>query len=100
MHQSLDRPQLSGTSRHLTGAYSIKDPSWDAAATTLKGQSDIVPGEDYTLFFHLPPGRPTASTAAASTGGKPIPVRLERKGDLLSVSFKSPESPVAWQIKF
>jgi hypothetical protein len=100
IHRLLDRPQLIGTSRHITGAYSIQDLSWDATGNALQGLSEIVPGEDYTLFIHLPPGAPTTSTPTASTGGNPIPVRQERKGDLLSVTFKSPESPVAWQVKF
>jgi len=100
VHRLLNRPQLIGTSRHITGAYSIQDLSWDAASITLQGLSEIVPGEDYTLFIHLPPGAPATSTPMASTGGNPIPVRKERKGDLLSVSFKSPESPVTWQVKF
>lgn len=100
IHRLLDRPQLIGTSRHITGAYSIQDLSWDATSNALQGLSEIVPGQDYTLFIHLPPGAPTTSTPTASTGGNPIPVRQERKGDLLSVTFKSPESPVAWQVKF
>jgi hypothetical protein len=102
VHRLLDRPQLIATSRHITGAYSIQDLSWDAAATTLKGKSDVVPGEDYTLFIHLPPGTPEASTATATAtaAGKQIPVRKQRKGNLLSVTFKSPESPVAWEVKF
>ena len=100
VHRLLNRPQLIGTSRHITGAYSIQDLAWNAASNTLQGLSEIVPGQDYTLFIHLPPGAAAASTPTASTGGKAIPVRQERKGDLLSVSFKSPESPVAWQVKF
>jgi hypothetical protein len=100
IHRLLDRPQLIGTSRHITGAYSIQDLSWDAAGKTLQGRSDVVPGADYTLFIHLPPGTSSTATPTASAGGKPIQVRQERKGDLLSVSIKSPESPVTWQVKF
>jgi len=100
VHRLLNRPQLIGTSRHITGAYSIQGLSWDAASNTLQGLSEIVPGEDYALFIHLPPDAPATSTPTASTGGNPIPVRQERKGNLLSVSFKSQESPVAWQVRF
>ena len=98
VHRLFDRPQLIGTSRHITGAYSIQDLSWDGASNTLRGLSEVVPGADYTLFIHLPSG--TSSTPTASAGGKPLQVRQERTGDLLAVSFKSPESPVAWQVKF
>ncbi len=100
VHRLLNRPQLISTSRHITGAYSIQDLSWNAAGNTLQGLSEIVPGEDYTLFIHLTAGTAAATTPTASAGGKAIPVRQERKGNLLSVSFKSPESPVAWQVKF
>ena len=100
VHPFLNRPQLVGTSRHITGAYSIANLSWDAASRTLQGLSEIVPGENYTLFMHLPPGGPTVPTPSASVGGHPIPVRHEKKGDLLSVSYRSPESPVAWQVRF
>ena len=100
VHRLLNRPQLIGNSRHITGAYSIQDLSWDEAGNTLQGLSDVVPGADYTLFIHVPPDAPVPPTPTATTGGKPIPVRQERKGDLLSVSFKSPESPVAWLVTF
>ncbi|MCX6877795.1 MAG: hypothetical protein NTW21_28885, partial [Verrucomicrobia bacterium] len=100
VHRLLDRPQLIGTSRHITGAYSIQDLSWDAAGNTLQGHSEVVPGADYTLFIHLPPGMPATLTPTASAGGNPIPFRQERAGNLLSVSFKSPQSPVAWHVEF
>jgi hypothetical protein len=100
VHRLLDRPQLIGTSRHITGAYSIQDLAWDAAGNSLQGHSEVVPEADYTLFIHLPLGAPATSTPTASAGGKPIPVRQERTGNLLSVSFNSPKSPVAWQVKF
>jgi hypothetical protein len=66
----------------------------------LQGLSEIVPGEDYTLYVYLPPGTSSDAKAKASTAGNTIPVRQERNGNLLSVSFKSPQSPVAWQISF
>ena len=100
VHRLLCHPQLIGTSRHITGAYSILDISWDAAGNTLQGHSDVVPGADYTLFIHLPPGTSTNATPTATAGGKPIEVRQERKGELLSVSFNSPETTVNWRIKF
>jgi hypothetical protein len=99
VHRLLDRPQLVGTSRHITGAYSIGKLSWDAAGNTLRGVSEVVPGADYTLFIHCPQGA-TAVTATASGGGQAVPVRQEAKGNLLSVSFKSQQSPVDWQVGF
>jgi len=100
VHPTLRRPQLLATSRHITGAFSIQELSWDFAASTLKGISEIVPGEDYTLFVYLPPGTHSNFEAIASAAGNKIPVRQRRNGDLLSVSFKSGQTPVAWQISF
>jgi hypothetical protein len=100
VHPLLDRPQLIGISRHITGAFSIQDLSWDAASHTMQGLSETVPGDDYTLFIHVPPGEWPEVTPSASTLGNSIPVRQERNGNLLSVSFKPSQSPVAWQIRF
>jgi hypothetical protein len=100
VHPLLDRPQLIGTSRHITGAYSIRNLSWDAAGNALRGLSEVVPDADYTLHIHVPPGTPPTAKTTATAGGKPLPVRQERTGNLLSVSFTSPESQVAWQVGF
>jgi hypothetical protein len=100
VHPCLKHPQLLGTSRHITGAYSIQELSWDTGRSMLQGLSEIVPGQDYTLYVYLPPGTPADSKARASTAANTIPARQERNGNLLSVSFKSPQSPVAWQINF
>jgi hypothetical protein len=95
VHRLLSRPQLIGTSRHITGAYSIEDLAWNEKTNTLQGRSETVPGADYTLFFHLPPGTPPTVNVTATAGGNPLTVRQERTGDLLSVTFKSQQSPVA-----
>jgi hypothetical protein len=100
VHPFLNRPQLIGTSRHITGVFSIQDLSWDTANNTLQGLSEIVPGEDYTLFIHLPPSAPSDAKPSALIGGNQIPARQEKNGNLLSVSFRGTESPVAWQIRF
>jgi hypothetical protein len=100
VHRCLNRPQFLGTSRHITGAYSIQELSWDTERSMLQGLSEIVPGEDYTLYVYLPPGTLSGGKAKASTAGSTIPIRQERNGNLLAVSFKSPQSPVTWQISF
>jgi hypothetical protein len=100
VHRLLQRPQLIGTSRHITGAYSIENLAWDAAGNTLQGISEVVPDADYTLFIHIPPGTTATPAPTATADGKRVPVRLERNGNLLSVIFKSPKSPVSWQVMF
>jgi hypothetical protein len=44
LHSLLDRPQLIGTSRHITGAYLILDLGWDASKNRMHGSSKTVPG--------------------------------------------------------
>jgi hypothetical protein len=100
LHPLLNRPQLVGISRHITGAFSIQELSWEAESKTLVGLSEIVPGEDYTLFIHVPPTASFVASPSAAAGGDPIQVRQHRNGDLLSVTFASPRSPVAWKIRF
>ncbi|MBE0460666.1 MAG: hypothetical protein IBX60_03415 [Candidatus Aminicenantes bacterium] len=52
----LDRPQLLATSRHITGTVSVKEVSWDASKSCLKGASEIVKDDPYSLFIHVPDG--------------------------------------------
>ena len=100
LHPLLNRPQLIGTSRHITGAFSIQELSWDATSQTLQGLSEVVPGADYTLFIYVPSGTASEPKASAAHGETAVPVHLEKNGDLLSVGFTSPQSPVAWHVRF
>jgi len=52
----LDRPQLLATSRHITGTVSVKEVSWDSSKSCLKGTSEIVKDDPYSLFIHVPEG--------------------------------------------
>jgi hypothetical protein len=52
----LERPQLLATSRHITGAVSIKQLAWEPSKSILSGTSEIVVGTPYSLFIHVPEG--------------------------------------------
>lgn len=52
----LEIPQLLATSRHITGTVSIRQLAWDSANSTLSGSSEIVVGDPYSLFIHVPTG--------------------------------------------
>lgn len=77
IHPLLDHPQLVGNSRHISGTYSINDLNWDPVAKQLKGTSETVAGEPYTLFVHVPNGyrhrgvRASAGAATAEEGSRP-----------------------------
>ena len=100
LHPLLNRPQLVGNSRHISGAYSIHTQRWDNAAKALGGSSQAVPGDSYTLWIHVPEGQ-IASQAKASIGGKqPVSVKHQQQGDTLSVTFQGQQEPVEWEVFF
>jgi hypothetical protein len=100
IHPLLNRPQLIGTSRHITGAYSIKDLAWDSSKDRLRGSSETVPGEDYTLWFYVPDGVTVAQVRATSEGKHEIPTRHEVTGNSLKVRFPGQQEAVDWLVEF
>lgn len=100
VHPLLARPQLIGTSRHLTGAYSILSLAWDASQQKLSGASQTVPGEDYTLWIYVPQGGRVWRVAATTGARRQIPVGQKFSGDLLAVTFPGQPTPVSWELSF
>jgi hypothetical protein len=100
IHPLLHRPQLVGTSRHITGAYSLKDLAWDVAKNRLRGTSDTVPGDDYTLWFYVPQGITVAQVHVSSGANRAIPAQHEFTGSSLRVSFPGQREAVSWEIVF
>ncbi|HZR21447.1 MAG TPA: hypothetical protein VFE51_29460 [Verrucomicrobiae bacterium] len=102
VHRLLNHPQLIGTSRHITGVYSIEDLAWDNSTGTLRGSSETMPGEAYTLFVYVPEKTSLSKAQASVKGGDAVPVRHERAGNLLSISFDGRRTPevLQWQLNF
>jgi hypothetical protein len=100
LHPLLDRPQLIGTSRHISGSYSIIDLAWEPSARRLRGISESVPGKETTLFFHVPEGMAVSRVKAAGQEGNGIAVRSEIAGNLLTLGFQGQTDPVNWEIEF
>ena len=100
VHPLLRRPQLVGTSRHITGAYSIKELTWDGSKNRLRGASDTVPGDDYTLWFYVPEGFTAAHVRATSAAKGEIPARQVVAGNSLAVSFAGEREAVDWEVEF
>jgi hypothetical protein len=92
IHPLLDRPQLLGTSRHITGAYSVSHLSWNGAAKTLAGQAETVAGEPYTLWVHVPSGMKIVRVQP--------PASQQVQGELLSVTFTGQSQPLQWKLAF
>ena len=99
VHPLLNRPQLIGNSRHISGAHSILQQQWDESTSTLSGVSETVPGDAYTLWFHLPKGV-TMASAKVEVGGQTVAVQSAMKDDALTISFAGQAKPAAWTLKF
>ena len=98
LHPVLNRPQLVGTSRHITGAYSIEDLAWDSSKKRLRGASETVPGDSYTLWFYVPEGVTVAQVRAESQGKREIAARaaLEHlEADRVPILFGGPECSIS-----
>jgi hypothetical protein len=100
VHPLLNRPQLIGTSRHITGAYSIQRLTWDAPSMTLRGTSEAVAGESYTLWFYVPDGVTVSQAKAASDNNREIPVHHQKAGNSLQISFEGQPGAVNWEVAF
>ena len=100
IHRDLNQPQLIGDSRHITGAYSILDLEWNKSKDTLRGSSQTVPGEDYTLWIYLPSGTTVSQVQAMEGDNHPIAVRHTLDGNSLKVSFQSQSEIVHWAVEF
>jgi len=94
IHPLLERPQLIGISRHITGAYSVLDLSWDRAKNTLRGSSETVPGAPYAMWFYVP------NTVRVSRAVMPPQFTSKLDGNALVVSFSGQEHPVDWELEF
>ena len=99
IHRLLDHPQLLGTSRHISGAYSVSKLGWDGAAQKLAGEAQTVAGDPYTLWIHVPAGFHMARLAATSEGTNLLPEQ-HIAGELLSVTFAGQPQPVDWEVQF
>lgn len=99
IHPLLPRPQLVGTSRHISGAYSIQDVAWEGAKNRLHGTSETVQGDDYTLWLYVPQGV-TVTHVHVLAANQEIPARHELTGNSLRVSFPGQREAVSWEIVF
>jgi alpha-galactosidase len=100
IHPLLNRPQLVGTSRHITGAYSIAGLAWDSPNSRLHGVSETVSGDDYTLWLYVPEGFSVAQVRATLSGKREIAARHELKGNSLKLTFSGQGEPVDWEVRF
>lgn len=101
------RPQLVGTSRHVTqGVLDVKSIQWDAVKQVLRGTSVMVAGDPYELRITAPPvGREvwSARSATASRVDPPgaLKVQVKQAGPTVRVTIDGPKGgEVRWAVSF
>lgn len=100
VHALLDRPQLIGTSRHISGAFSIVDLAWDKSQNRLTGTSETVPGGTYSLFIYVPEGMNILKVSASTINNKEVKCSTEMVGNSLKLSFQGGTEKINWQVGF
>jgi hypothetical protein len=100
IHPALNRPQLVGNSRHITGAYSILNQQWDSSNTKLSGTSQSIPGENYKLWFYVPRGMHLTKVTVTKNGNREIAAKRAAEGESLMLSFDGQAEPVRWELSF
>jgi hypothetical protein len=100
LHPLLNRPQLVGISRHISGDYSVLKLSWDNSTQTLSGSSQAVVGSPYVLWIYAPDGVSVSQVKASVGGDHPVLVNHLQQGNSLSVTFQGQQEPVEWQVHF
>jgi hypothetical protein len=99
IHPLANHPQFLGTSRHITGAYSVVDEGWDPSKSELSGTSQSVAGDSYALWFYVPRGFGLTGVSVG-TMKAPIAARHSLAGNLLTVRFSGQAEPVEWKLTF
>ena len=99
IHPAENHPQLLGTARHISGAFSIEAQDWDNTNNRLSGRSATIPGVPYKLWFRVPTGFSVAD-AKAESGHSDIPVEMKRTGDLLTLILPGQQDSLDWEIQF
>ena len=100
IHPLSNHPQLLGISRHISGAYSIEDLAWDSAQNTLRGSSETVAGDSYTLWVYVPVGVSLSHVRAVTKGNHKVQVNHELAGKSLNVTFEGQPEKVDWIMDF
>jgi hypothetical protein len=100
VHELKNRPQLIGTSRHITGAYSILGMDWNGLKNTLSGSLQTVEGDPFTLFIFIPDGMSISQIRVVTSDNRELKVNRELTGNLLKLSFQGQSKTVSWQVVF
>jgi len=93
VHAASSGPQYLGTSRHISGVYSILRLARQAGGVS--GSSQTIAGEPYSLWFRVD----RAPQIQVEAGGKPVKFDQKLDRNLLTVTFQGQPEVVNWSVK-
>jgi hypothetical protein len=99
IHRVEDHPQVIGISRHISGAYSVENVTWDGSKRSLEGTVDAIEGDPYTLWLHVPEGL-QARGVRASASGATVPTEIAPEQDAVAIKFGNANGPISWSVSF
>ncbi|NPA35777.1 MAG: hypothetical protein GXO47_02900 [Chlorobi bacterium] len=91
-------PVIIATSRHISGALSIKQYKWDMASQTISGKSEVIPESEYSVFIYTPAMLSPKELKVTSSSGTSVCENPDI--NLLKVTFKPKENSLTWSIHF
>ena len=100
IHPLNSHPQLIGNSRHISGSYSIVRQEWNESTKELDGESTTIPGQPYTLWFHVPGTYARATAQVVLKSGKTVSATWRQEAEFASLRFTGADEPVLWRIRF
>ncbi len=106
LRRAAARPQLVGTSRHITqGAVDVVSVEWDAGTKTLAGRSRLVGGDPYELRIFVPPTAKRWAVAKAEIDspdkhfGETVAWKADPAGARVTLTVPRGRQ-VAWRVVF
>jgi hypothetical protein len=100
LRQMLGRPQIIGSSRHITGDFSFSGVSWDDVGDSLQGTSEIVPGDPYSFWLFIPAGFQFVEASEDKDRNDSASIQTSLHGSVLKLTLSSARPIVHWNIEF
>ncbi len=100
LHKLTTHPQWLGSSRHITGEFSISNLAWNASTKSLSGSSELIPKDPYTLWFYVPDGFHVQAVSTVPGIGHDLKIKQSLQNHILSITFDSPLKSIDWTIQF
>jgi len=97
-----DRPQVVGTSRHITqGILDLTGERWDAAARTLHGTSRLVGGDRYEVRIAVPAGESPWRAERIRVSAAGVTGSVRQEGPHVRATLRSDaDATVPWRVVF